>query len=371
MITVQRLYIVEFFQTLFILTIGMSVLFGILGLSEKLAEFMQHEPTISQLAQYALASIPRYVLYFLPMGALLSSLFVFSMAIKRREIVAIKTSGGKMKRLLSPFIVIGILLTLFGFVLGEFIVPVTAYKVREVAGEIVQKGSAKTLFKEGTLYMRSNDGSIVKISLYMPEKNLSKDVSIFQYTDGVMTARIDAKTAVWEGNAWKLTDITIYNFVDGKFSSMKEMTYTGIESPNIFREDVLKVEEMTITELIRYKNRLTDAGFKNNKLSVDVSARLSYPMINLFMLLLGISLSVGGEQKGFEKVFRTKIQGAHSHAGILSAGLGLVISVAYWLGYTFALSLGYSGAVPPIVAPWIVPVIFSLLSVYLYANIPE
>jgi lipopolysaccharide export system permease protein len=371
MITVQRLYIVEFFKVLFILTIGMSVLFGILGLSEKLGEFMQYDPTFAQLSQYALASIPRYVLYFLPMGALLSSLFVFSMAIKRREIVAIKTSGGKMKRLLAPFVVIGVLLTFSGFVLGEFIVPATAYKVREVANDIIQKGSSKTLFKEGTLYMRGKDGSIVKIALYMPEKNMAKDISIFQYTNGEMSERIDAKTAAWDGETWRLNNITRYSFVDGKYSAMDEMLYSGIESPNIFREDVLKVEEMTITELVRYKNRLTDAGFKNNKLSVDVSARLSYPMINLFMLLLGISLSVGGEQKGFEKIFRTKIQGAHSHAGVLSAGLGLVISVAYWLSYTFSLSLGYSGAIPPIVAPWIVPVLFSLFSVYLYANIPE
>jgi lipopolysaccharide export system permease protein len=371
-IRVQRLYITEFFTALSILTLGMSALFGILGLSEKLAEFMQFDPSINQLFQYAVASIPRYVLYFLPMGALLSSLFVFSLAIKRREIVAIKTSGGRMKKLLSPFIIIGILLMLFGFVLGEFIVPVTAFKVREVAGEITGKGSNKVaLFKEGSLYMRGKDGSIVKIALYLPEQNLSKSVSIFKYSEGAMTERIDAETAVWDGTAWKLKNISSYSLTDGKYTMHDEMTYTGIESANIFKEDVLKVEEMTIIELIRYKDRLTEAGFKNAKLSVDVSARLSYPIINLFMLLLGISLSVGGEQKGLEKIFRTKMQGAHSHAGMLSAGLGLVISVAYWLGYTFSLSLGYSGAVPPIAAPWIVPILFSLLSIYLYSNIPE
>ena len=371
-IKVQRLYITEFFKVLFVLTIGMSILFGILGLSEKLAEFSQYDPSVLQLAQYAAASIPRYVLYFLPMGALLSSLFVFSLAIKRREIVAIKTSGGKMKKMLAPFIAIGLLLTLFGFVLGEFIVPVTAYMVRDVAGEITGKGSSKSaLFKEGSLYMRGKDGAIVKIALYLPEQNLSKGISIFKYSKGVMTERIDAETAIWEGSAWRLKNISSYGLADGKYSVADEMIYDGIESANIFREDVLKVEEMTIVELITYKNRLSEAGFKNAKLSVDVSSRLSYPIINFFMLLLGISLSVGGEQKGLEKIFRTKMHGAHSHVGMLSAGLGLVISVAYWLGYSFSLSLGYSGTVPPIVAPWIIPVLFSLLTIYLYINIPE
>jgi lipopolysaccharide export system permease protein len=89
------------------------------------------------------------------------------------------------------------------------------------------------------------------------------------------------------------------------------------------------------------------------------------------MLLLGISLSIGGEQKGIEKIFRTKSQGTHSNAGVVSAGLGLLISVFYWLGYSFSLSLGYSGTVPPIMAPWIVPVLFCVVSLYLYFNIPE
>jgi len=371
MIRVQRLYIVEFFKVLSILTIGMSVLFGILGLSEKIAEFMQYTPTILQLAEYAFASVPRYVVYFMPMGALLSSLFIFSMAIKRREIVAIKTSGGKMKRLLAPFVLIGILLMLLSFVLGEFLVPVTALKVRAVTTEITGGGKKMAYFKEGTLYMRGKDGSIVKVSLFLPEQNRAQGISIFRYTGGELRERIDAETGTWENDVWKLKNIYIYNLASGTYKQQDEMIYNEIESPMIFREDVLKVEEMTLTELIRYKNRLSDAGFKNAKLSVDVSARLSYPIINLFMLLLGISLSVGGEQKGLEKIFRTKMQGAHSHVGVLSAGLGLVISLAYWLGYSFTLSLGYSGTVPPLVAPWIIPILFSLVSIYLYRNIPE
>jgi lipopolysaccharide export system permease protein len=371
MIRIQRLYIIDFFKVLSILTIGMSVLFGILGLSEKIADFMQYSPALGQLLEYAMMSVPRYVVYFMPMGALLSGLFIFSLAIKRREIVAIKTSGGKMKKLLAPFIVIGVMLMVLSFLLGEFVVPVTALKVRNIINDITAGGKKTAYFKEGTLYMRGNDGAIIKIALFMPEQDRSQGISIFRYSGGELKERIEAETGVWENNAWRLNNINIFDLPTGKYSKQDEMIYTGLESPKIFREDVLKVEEMTLLELIRYKNRLSAAGFKNAKLSVDVSARLSYPIINLFMLLLGISLSVGGEQKGLEKIFRTKMQGAHSNAGVLSAGLGLAISVAYWLGYSFCLSMGYSGTVPPIMAPWIIPVLFSLVSVYLYKNIPE
>jgi lipopolysaccharide export system permease protein len=371
MLRVQRMYIADFFKVLFILTMGMSALFGVLSLIDKMEEFMPYRPASHLLLQYALASIPRNIIYFMPMTALLSSLFIFSLAIKRREIVAIKTSGGRIKKILAPFIVIGVLLTLTGFVLGEFIVPVTAKKVRSIADEITGKGKNSTFFKEGTLYMRGRDGSIVKIALFLPSLNLSKGVSIFRFNDDGLTERIDADTGTWENGIWKLKNIVVFDLVTGTISRKAEMIYSAIESPKIFREDSIKVEEMTLTELIRYKNRLAEAGFRNVKLSVDLGSRLAYPVVNLFMLLLGISLSIGGEQKGIEKIFRIKIHGSNSNAGVISAGLGLLISVLYWLGYSFSLSLGYSGAVPPVMAPWIVPVIFSVVSLYLYHSIPE
>jgi lipopolysaccharide export LptBFGC system permease protein LptF len=35
------------------------------------------------------------------------------------------------------------------------------------------------------------------------------------------------------------------------------------------------------------------------------------------------------------------------------------------------LSLGYTGTIPPIIAPWIVPIVFAGVSVYLYSQVPE
>ncbi|HMK60725.1 MAG TPA: LptF/LptG family permease [Dissulfurispiraceae bacterium] len=368
---VQRMYIADFLKVLLVLTLGMSSLFGILSIIDKLEEFMPYRPAFHLLLTYALAGIPRYVIYFMPMTILLSSLFIFSQAVKRREIVAIKTSGGRMKAMLTPFVALGVLLTLTGFILGEFVVPVTAKKVRATAAEITGRSKKTAFFREGSLYIRGKDGSVVKISLFLPSQNISKGISIFKFNEEGLTERIDAETGSWENNAWKLRNIQVYDLATGKVSKLKEMVYGAIESPKIFSEDAVKVEEMTLTELIRYKNRLAEAGFRNAKLSVDLSSRLSYPIVNLFMLLLGISLSIGGEQKGIEKILRIRIHGTPANAGVLSAGLGLLISVFYWLGYSFTLSLGYSGTVPPIIAPWIVPVIFSIVSLYLYCNIPE
>ena len=56
---------------------------------------------------------------------------------------------------------------------------------------------------------------------------------------------------------------------------------------------------------------------------------------------------------------------------LLTAGLGLLISLIYWLGYTFSIMTGYAGIMPPVLAAWIIPVLFGTLAVYLFITTPE
>jgi lipopolysaccharide export system permease protein len=373
MLILQRMYIKEFFKVLGVLSVGISVIFSLIGLIDKVDDFMPHKPPFGLLIQYMLLSIPRYTHYLLPMAILLSSLFIFSQAIRRKEIVAIKAAAGKMKTFLMPFVYIGVIITLFGFALGEAIVPAASKKIHSIKNKIIKKEKGAT-FKEGTLYMRATDGSIVRISLYLPDKNISHGVSIFKFGPEGLTERLDAETAEWDGSAWKLKEVTVYDIKKGLINKIKTASFPALESPKIFQEDVWKVEEMTMFELVRYNKRLNTAGFKNIKLIVDISSRLSYPIINLFMLLLGISLSVGGdfaEQRFLQLFASQKIKEGAVGSGIIAAGLGLMISLIYWFAYSFTLSLGYAGAIPPLVAPWFVPLAFAGVSVYMYSQIAE
>jgi lipopolysaccharide export LptBFGC system permease protein LptF len=73
------------------------------------------------------------------------------------------------------------------------------------------------------------------------------------------------------------------------------------------------------------------------------------------MLTLGVALSVMGRIGG----------------GIFAAGLGILISFIYWLLYTLMLSMGYTRVLPPVVATWIVPVLFGIVAIFLFRRIPE
>jgi lipopolysaccharide export system permease protein len=370
---IQRLYIKEFLKVFAIISIGLSSIFGLVGLIDKIDNFLPYNPPPSFFIKYWIFSIPKYLTYLLPMATLLSILFVFSMAVKRKEIVAIKASAGKMKSILSPFVIIGVVLVFLGFFIGEIIVPLSAKKNTYITN-IITKKKKESAFKDGVLFMKGRDGSIIRIGLYVQNENMSKDVSIYKIDREGLVEKIDAERATWQDNLWRLKGIRIYDFKRGIIRNIDEMTYDGISSLEVFQAETYKIEEMTIVELIRYNKRLKEAGFRNTKLLVDINSRLSYSFINLFMLLLGIALSLThdfSEQKLLKIISIKKIKEGTFGGGIIAAGLGLLISLIYWFGYSFFLSLGYAEVVPPIIAPWIIPIIFGCVSFYLYSQIPE
>jgi lipopolysaccharide export system permease protein len=356
---IQAYYIKEFLKILGIIALGLALIFSILDLIDKIDEFMAGNPSIINFSLYIFFNLPKYLYYLLPMALLICSLFVFSQASRNKELIALKAIGGRLKKLFYPFVFLGMLFSFFGFFIGEVVVPDFSERARELKNSLKKK-QEEFKFKEGTLWMRAKEGALVNIELYLPEKKIAKKISLFTIKHSMLKKRIEAEEAEWvDGNGsqdtWILKNVNVYDIEKGTVKSLPEMRYPYLESPEFFGERIKKPEEMGIFELYRYTEKLKTMGIKDSKLKVDMNSKVSYPFTNLFMLLLGISLSVSGRVG----------------VSLFAAGLGLFISFLYWLGYTLMLSMGYAGIFPPLLAAWIMPVIFGIIAIYLFKRIPE
>ncbi len=348
--TLQRLYMKDFFRLLFLIAAGLSIIFSIVEMINRIDDF----PSTSSLVLYSLFNTPKFFIYLLPMSVLICSLFTFGQAFRRREIMAIKAAGGRLRTLFYPFIAAGIILSVVSFLAGEILVPYFSKKAIELKKRAEGK-SEQLAFNVGSLWLKSKNGSPVKIDLYIVDKKIAKGIDIFLFGKEFLKERIIADRAFWNGKTWILEDITKYDIETGKIEKLRRMNYPGLESPDLFSEEIRKPDEMRLFDLYRYIQRLKDAGFQNKRLIVDLNSKISFPLINIFMMMLGISLSA-----------REKLGG-----GLFSAGLGLLISLFYWFGYTFMLSMGYAGIIPPSVSAWTIPVVFAVFAVYLFVKIPE
>lgn len=362
----QRLYIREFFAALTIIGFGLSIIFSLVNLIDKLDDFMKCNPSVEDLLLYAVLNIPKNLFYLLPMATLICSLFVLANAVKKNEIVAIKASGGRIRLLLMPFILTGFILSAFSFFLGEVIVPVTIGRAEElkitIASSKLQNTSStlkaqpyqRLSLIEGTLWLKDKEGSIIRIGIYSYDATSANDIRIFLFDKGVLSEQLEAEKASWDGKTWKLLNVRRYLFKSGNIENIKEIPYPNLEPPKYFMERLKKTEEMRIGELLRYIKRLKHSGYSNPKLIVDFNSRISYPLVNLFMLILGVSLPLKSK----------------NITGLIASGIGLAVSLIYWGGYILSLSLGNAGILPPFLSPWLMPILFGLLSINLFRKIP-
>jgi lipopolysaccharide export LptBFGC system permease protein LptF len=256
------MYLKDFFIMLVMITVGLSLIFCLLDVIEKIDDFKPDAFSAGQVTLYAVLRLPSYLLYLLPVSVLISSLFTFSQAYRRFEIPAIKAAGGKLRAFFYPFIVTGILISLFAFMINEGIAPDFSRRALAIKNELKGK-TKKYAFREGSMWLKSTTGDPVKIDLFVFDKRLVHGIDIFVLGDAVLRERISAEKAFWNGSIWSLEQVTRYDFDSGTIHELKTLDYHNLEAPEIFAEKIKKPEEMNISELYRYAERLKNAGFRN------------------------------------------------------------------------------------------------------------
>ncbi|MCK4910673.1 MAG: LptF/LptG family permease, partial [Thermodesulfovibrionales bacterium] len=259
----HRLYIREFLMLLVIVVIGLSVVTNMYDSMDKLGDFKPFDPEASQLLMYWLFTLPRYVLYLLPMGILASGMFVIGHASRNRELVAYMAAGGRIKRLLRPFLVIGALLSLFAFFMGEIVVPASSEKVAEVEESIISRKKISSRRIDGVTWLRADDGSIVRIKLYVPGKDFFKDFSVFTTDEERLTRIITASKARFlpESGDWVLSDVRDYYPATGEMNFLETLRWSQLGSPGVRSGKMKKPYEMNLFELRDYARRLRETGF--------------------------------------------------------------------------------------------------------------
>jgi lipopolysaccharide export LptBFGC system permease protein LptF len=89
--------------------LGLALIFSLLDLVDKIDEFMPGKPSIGKLLLYAMLNLPKYLYYLLPTALLVCCLFIFSQASRSKELVTVKATGGRIKNLFYPFVILGFL----------------------------------------------------------------------------------------------------------------------------------------------------------------------------------------------------------------------------------------------------------------------
>ena len=110
-----------------------------------------------------------------------------------------------------------------------------------------------------------------------------------------------------------------------------------------------QVSTMSFRELRDYVSRLESAGFQVRKYLVDLYSKLSFPLVNLVMVLVAIPFALQSPRGG----------------RLFGIGLAIGIMAGYLVVHYIALAFARADLLPPLIAAWAANIIFTGIGVSL------
>lgn len=324
---------------------GFIVIFIVVDVFEKISVFLDHRAPVATIARFYLNLTPQVVVQVLPVALLLATFLALGQLNKFGELTAMRAAGVSLLRILRPVFGVAAGATIVSLLLGEYVVPNANRERDRIYNEQIQKVQRHTVNERADFTYLGEDGRIFYIRLYLVSEQRMHEVSMQEFQRGELVRRVDAAEATWDGAQWVFTSGFERTFENGRevaraFSQLPVPEIS--ERPPDFAKDVRKPDEMNFLELRAYVEKLRASGARVANYLVDLHIKLSFPLVNLIVVLIGASLAT-----------RLRMQSA-----ALGFGLSVAISFVYYAFLRAGQALGHNGALPPYLAAWLGDIVF-------------
>jgi lipopolysaccharide export system permease protein len=136
----------------------------------------------SQIAELLFYASARFVPIALPMAMLLSSVMVFGKLGEQYELVALKSAGISLYRILLPLIFLVTFLSYGSFLFSNYVMPIANLKNGSMLYDIQRKKPTLNI-KEGIFY-KEIEGFSIKVNKKETDGITLKDIIIYDHTSG-------------------------------------------------------------------------------------------------------------------------------------------------------------------------------------------
>jgi len=352
-------YIIKkFLSTFFIAILLMIAIILVFDLSDKIGKFIDnHIPAKIILKDYYLSLVPYYLNLFMSLFVFLSIIFFTSKMAGKSEIIAILSGGVSFMRFTRPYFVTAVLLMIFGFVLGNFIIP-PANKTRlEFEGKYITyrpnkdtRNIHKQIAPGVFLYIKffdvnSDIGHVVTIEKFNGSKLVSK-----MYADNIFWLKDMGK---WRANNYWIRHIN--NLTDDFFTGASIDTNLFL-TPEDIKETAINIETLNFLMLNEFIEEQKLHGNENiNEFLVAKHKRTALPFSTLILTFIGVSMS------------SKKLRGGTG----LNLGIGIALSLIYILVQKLSDQWAFNGSMSPFMAVWTPNLIFLAITPILYKFAPK
>ena len=355
----DRYIIRKFLGTYFfaiLLIISIAVVFDI---TEKIDDFLDKEAPINAIIfDYYFNFIPYFANLFTPLFVFIAVIFFTSKMAYDTEIIAILAGGVSFRRLMFPYFVGSLIVAIFSFILGAYIIP-PSNKVRlEFETTYVKKRKDTGLTD---IHLQLEPGLFVYMGKFYGYQNKGSYFSAERFEGKKLISKLSARNITFnkDSNDWTLTDYVIRDFIDEKHIEITEGSKLDTVfnmTPSDFKSEHNWFETMTNTELNTYIETQKKKGVGSIKpYIIEYYKRVANPFSAFILTLIGVSLA------------SRKVRGGIG----LHIGIGLGLSFGYILFMTISTTFAINGNMNPLFAVWLPNIVFAITGVYLYNRAPK
>ncbi len=359
MFKIIDIYIIKKFLGTFFYAISLLILIVIIfDVSENLDSFIQKEaPLRAIIFDYYLNFIPYFINLFIYLFTFISVIFFTSKLAADSEIIAILSSGISFWRLLYPYMVSAVFLTLMSFYLGNFLIPKTN-EGRRIFKNAYMENLTKD--KSRNIHIQIANNTFAFVESYSSKTNTGYKFSLEKFKGEKMIFKLMADRISFDSinNKWELKNYFIRTFdsTGQKLIKGTKMDTTFALKPTDLYQIKEEFEEMDYHELNAYILSEKEKGSKSyKKYEIEKYKRTSGPIAIIILTIIGVALSSRKVRGGI---------GIH-----LGVGIGLTFS--YILLIQVSTVFSTFGNLSPLIGSWIPNIIFAFIAIYLLKLAPK
>ncbi|OGI20680.1 MAG: hypothetical protein A3B68_09045 [Candidatus Melainabacteria bacterium RIFCSPHIGHO2_02_FULL_34_12] len=302
--------------------------------------------------------MPAIIVITIPIGILWSSFLVFSRLNHDSEIIAMRTSGISLTKIMRPVILFGCIAALFSFSINEIVVPFTNPLARKLEIYSIYKNPLPNSQKNFTYLEKGSNKKLRRIfyaAYYNADKDLLKNIVILDFTRAGLTQIYTAKHARWkpEKGGWQLYKGTNHfisnNDALSRVSSFHSFFIPSSSTPAKLIRELSKPKEMNIVKLWNFLELQKDKTINTddyNEARVNFHNKFAQPIACLLIALIGAPLGILPRRS------------SSSWNYIFLA----VIIFQFYVTQSICLSMAEANRLLPFIAAWLPNIVLLLIS---------
>lgn len=354
-------YIIRKFLGTYIFSIAMIIIIVVIfDYVEKIDDFTTTKATFESIVKdYYINFIPFFINQFSALFTFIACIFFTSKLAYQTEIVAMLSGGMSFRRLMWPYFISALVITIVSLVLSLWVIPISQRTC--VAFEMKHIVRRQQFQNDRHIYRQIEPGTFLYLRGFSANASHASFLALERYEGSSLRSTLEASEAKLDQETKRWTAARyITRHIDEKGAE------TFVQHRNLdtlLNLDVMElgnlqelVKTMNIVELNDFIEQQRAKGSDSIRLlEVEHHIRYAYPLGTFILTLIGVSLS------------SRKVRGGTG----LHIGAGLALCFSYIMLNRVFEEFAKGGTLPPSLAVWLPNIIFAIIAIYLYRKAPK